>query len=146
MFKSLTEFFGGKKTEPVTSIEDVILGKMHFMEGDSWGARVTIAGKRIGFSIRGDATGPDTALLAHAHDIVKSFADFENMISVFLADEGRRMNMTSDQIRQFEIEEVILHWPERPDDGMIYFRGLEDIGLWRCDYINRKPKGLGFDD
>jgi hypothetical protein len=29
---------------------------------------------------------------------------------------------------------------------MLFFEGGEEGRVWRCDYINRKPNGLGFDN
>ncbi len=144
MFKSFEEIFGNKKQPQVAEFDDAVLGKLRLTEEGWWEANVAIAGKRIGFTIGGDME-PNSVLIAHARDIVQSFAEFETMIAAFLAKEGRRMNMTRDQIKNLEIEGVMLCWSQRPNDGMIYFRGLEDIGVWRCDYVDRKPKGLGFD-
>jgi hypothetical protein len=145
MFRWLTKSFASKNRAHVPDFEDAMLGRMQFVENRLWEAHVTIAGKRIGFSIKGQVE-PNAVLLAHARDIVQNFADFESMISAFLAEEGRKMMMTPDQVRKLQIAQVSLCWPERPDDGMIYFDGLEQIGVWRCDYINRKPKRLGFDN
>jgi hypothetical protein len=50
------------------------------------------------------------------------------------------------ELANLKIENISLCWPDRPEDGMIFFRRSEnDIGLWRCDYIARKPTGLGCD-
>jgi hypothetical protein len=145
MFRSLTELFGRKQREHVPDFEDAVLGNLRFIERNLWGAHLTIAGKRMGFSIAGH-TQPSSALLAHARDIVQNFENFENMISTFLAEEARRIEMTPNEIGELEVAEVILCWPEKPNDGMIYFSGPEDVRVWRCDYINRKPQNLGFDD
>jgi hypothetical protein len=38
-------------------------------------------------------------------------------------------------------------WPDRPDDGMIYFDGPgTEERIWRCDYVGRRAQDLGFDD
>jgi hypothetical protein len=51
------------------------------------------------------------------------------------------------ELAQLEIDNISLCWPERPDDGMIFFRGSpDDVGLWRCGYIARRPTGLGCDN
>ena len=50
------------------------------------------------------------------------------------------------ELARLEIDNISLFWPDRPNDGMIFFRGSEhDNRLWRCDYIARKPTGLGCD-
>jgi hypothetical protein len=40
---------------------------------------------------------------------------------------------------------VCLFWPERPNDGMLYFKGPDETRVWRSDYRNRLAEGLGFD-
>ena len=42
-------------------------------------------------------------------------------------------------------EDVWLFWPDRPDNGMIYFQVPDESRVWRCDYVSRKPRGPGFD-
>ena len=67
---------------------------------------------------------------------------------LFLADEARTvkcLTQYADEIRQLAIQDVCLFWPDRPDDGMIYFKGPDEFKVWRCDYVARKPQGLGFD-
>ncbi|SRR6266581_3531460 len=129
--------------DPITSFQDEVLGPLHLTDG--WEATVEINGKKLGFKI-GGYIEPDAALMAHARDIVRSFAEFDRMVTEFLASEATRMPGAAYEIRQLALEEVVLSWPKRPDDGMIYFKGPHAYRLWRCDYIGRKPKGLGFDD
>jgi hypothetical protein len=52
----------------------------------------------------------------------------------------------SGEIRQLRLEFVGLLWPDRPNDGLLYFNGPNEYRVWRCDYISRKPQILGFDD
>jgi hypothetical protein len=144
MFKALSKLLGGRQQKRIEKVHDAVLGTLSLAGEDWWEASVAIHGKTIGFKNGGD-TEPSSVLIAHAHDIVRAFADFEGMMTAFLAEEGRRMKMTTDQIRRLTIEDVMLCWPDRPNDGMIYFTGLDDIGVWRCDYVDRKPRGLGFD-
>ena len=145
MFGLIAKIFGARKEEHFPDFEDAVLGKMCFSRGGQWEARVIIADKQIGFVIAGHSR-PNSALLSHARDIVEKFADFEREISEFLAREQNELRMIADEISLLKIDEVRLCWPERPDDGMIYFRGPEETRVWRCDYIGRKPQGLGFDD
>ncbi len=108
---------------------------------------MTIGNKTVGFKIGGKGK-PDAQLLVHAHDIVHSFPEFEQKVSAFLADEAHNVKYLrrfADEIRQLQIEHVNLVWPKRPDDGMIYFKGPDQFRVWRCDYVARKPRGLGFD-
>jgi hypothetical protein len=84
-------------------------------------------------------------LIADALDIVQTLDDFERMIAEFLVEEARRQGRFADEIRQLAIEDVCLFWPDRPDDGMTYFKGNDEFRLWRCDYVGRKSEALGFD-
>jgi hypothetical protein len=107
-----------------------------------------IGSKVIGCSIAGDGV-PHSMRVARAHEIVRSFAEFERTITHFLEDEARdvkHLRRFSDEIRQLEIEDICLLRPGKPDDGMIYFKGPDGYRVWRCDYVDRRPKGLGFDD
>jgi hypothetical protein len=145
MLKALAQVFGGKRKERTKELHDALLGTLRLAEGDWWEATIEVEGKKLGFKIGGDRK-PDTALIEHAHDIVRSFAQFDRMVAEFLASEAQRMPRASDEIRQLMIEDVMLRWPKRPDDGMIYFKGPDQYRVWRCDYVGRKPRGLGFDD
>ncbi len=115
---------------------------------DWWNCAVWIAEQTIGFKIGGDVE-PNGALVAHAHDIVRSFDAFSTLIREFLAAEATRLEPdwpeAKNEINQLVIEDICLFWPERPDDGMIFFKGSNENWSWRCDYIGRKPEALGFD-
>ena len=145
MLKALTQLFGGKGKERTKEFHDAVLGTLRLAEEDWWEATVAIECRNLGFKIGGDSE-PDEILMVHARDIVRSFAEFDRMLVEFLASEALRMPGAADEIRQLVIEDVMLYWPERPDDGMIYFKGPDKYRLWRCDYVGRKPQGLGFDD
>jgi hypothetical protein len=105
---------------------------------------VAVGDRKLGFKNGGD-TSPDPKLLAHAHEIVAAFDEFRDRVSSFLTTKAARQLHEADEIRVLEIEEVCLFWPDRPDDGMIYFTNGDKGRLWRCDYVGRKPAGLGFD-
>jgi hypothetical protein len=124
---------------------DPVLGTLRLAEENWWEASVAIDGRTLGFKIGGKIE-PDSALIAHARDIVRSFPEFEKMVAEFLTSEAKGMPSAADEIGQLVIEDVMLCWPKRPDDGMIYFKGPEQYRLWRCDYVGRKPRGLGFDN
>jgi hypothetical protein len=130
------------------SVTDAVLGELRLSDdADWWECSTTVGSKTVGFKIGGKSK-PDAKLTAHAHDIVRSLPAFEQLVLAFLADEARTVKQLirfSDEIRQLTIEDVCLFWPDRPDDGMIYFRGPDEFRVWRCDYVARKPRGLGFD-
>jgi hypothetical protein len=130
-------------TERVT---DSVLGSLSWADEDWWVATVNVEGRSLGFKIGGD-TRPAPELLAHARDIVRSYGAFREKVRAFLDREAGKQDHLADEARALEIEDVCLFWPDRPNDGMIYFRGdgREDGRVWRCDYVNREPIGLGFD-
>lgn len=142
----LRDLFPSKRAAQHEQVEDPVLGVLRLDDdGNWWEAQLEINGKTIGFKIGGD-TVPAPALIAHAHHIVRSFVDFDKMVSDFLADQAAQMEPAASEIRQLVMEDVCLFWPDRPDDGMIFFNGRDEFRVWRCDYVNRKPTGLGFDD
>lgn len=145
MLKALAQMFRGKAKKRAREFHDPVLGTFHLADEDLWKATVEVEGRKLGFMIGGDRE-PDMALIEHARDIVRSFAQFDKMVAEFLASEAQRMPGASDEIRQLTIEDVMLCCPKRPDDGMIYFKGPDKYRLWRCDYLGRKPQALGFDD
>jgi hypothetical protein len=145
MFRALARMFGRPRQQRSEEIQDAVLGTLRLAEEGWWEGSVSIGGKTLGIKIGGDLA-PDAALMEHARTIVRSFPEFETMIAEFLENEARRMPKAADEIRQLTIEDVMLCWPKCPNDGMIYFKGPDQYRVWRCDYIARKPKGLGFDD
>jgi hypothetical protein len=104
--------------------------------GDSPPVRITIAGDEA----------PAPALLAHARDFAADLPGMLARIAAFLETESRANDPgLAQEIRALEVDSVELMWAGRPDDGMIYFRGGDDDRLWRCDYVARRPRSLGFD-
>jgi hypothetical protein len=142
MFKDLNHV----RKDKVATINDPILGVMRWSDGERlWESKVVATGKNIRFLISGDSK-PDRALISHAHDLVRTLPDFEKRVTDFLANEAHdRLKGCRDEIDELTIECICLFWPDRPNDGMIYFRGPNELRVWRCDYVDRKPVGLGFD-
>ena len=145
MLKALSRIFGTKPKEGVRQVHDPVLGTLRLAGEGWWEATVVLDGRSLGFKI-GDNNGPDPALMDHARDLLRGFPEFNKMIGEFLLNEAKRMPAAAEEIRQLEVEDVMLFWPKRPHDGMIYFRGPHKYRVWRCDYVDRKPQGLGFDD
>ena len=148
MFSFIKKIFSDPTVDWPRSVTDSVLGELRLSdEAAWWEGRATIGSKTVGFMIGGEGK-PDARLIAHAHDIVRSLPEFEQSVSEFLAGEARtvkHLTRFTDEIRQLTIEDVCLFWPDRPDDGMIYFKGPDEFRVWRCDYVARKPRGLGFD-
>jgi hypothetical protein len=149
MFGFLRRLFADPRAGWLRSVTDPVLGELRLSEeADWWEGRVSVGSRMIDFNIGGD-TKPDAALIEHAHDIVRSYADFERAVQEFLANEAANVKHPrpcAEEISQLEIEDVCLLRPSTPDNGMIYFKGPNEYRLWRCDYFDRKPRFLGFDD
>jgi hypothetical protein len=148
MLSFIKKLFSNPSRECPRSVIDPVLGELQLSDDAMWWACSALVGSRtVGFKIGGESK-PDARLIAHAHDIIRSSQEFERSVSTFLADEASRLkDLTryAEEIRQLSIEDVCLFWPDRPDDGMIYFKGPDEFRIWRCDYIGRKLCGLGFD-
>ncbi len=122
-----------------------VLGELK-LSGDSdlWECTVNINNQDIQFEI-GGIREPNHELISHACDIVRNFTDFSSMVAALLESEAVKLPVAAEEIRQLKLVSVHLFWIDRPNDGMIYFDGPDEYRVWRCDYINRKPCGLGFD-
>ena len=127
-------------------LTDEVLGLLAYEDEEWWAATVTVQGRKLGFYIGGD-TSPDAGRLAHAREIVGSFADFSSRVGAFLADcaATKDWERYADEILALEIESVALLVPGSANDGMIYFSGRDENRVWRCDYVDGKPVDLGFD-
>lgn len=149
MFSFFKKMFRDPTADWPRSVTDSVLGELRLSDGaEWWEGRITVGSRTLGCKIGGESQ-PDSRLMAHAHDIVRSLPEFEQLVSAFLADEARtvkHLTRFADEIQQLRIEDVCLFWPDRPDDGMIYFKGPDESRVWRCDYVGRKPRGLGFDE
>jgi hypothetical protein len=148
MFAKLKRFFRGEPPPVVEKIDDPVLGTLTWSKDDeAWVSSATHAGVGFEFQISGTPE-PDRALLAHAADILGRKDDFAAEVLAYAKSEGetvRSLRSYRDEIAGLRVERVCLLWSDRPDDGMISLSGGRDYRLWRCDYIARKPKGLGFD-
>lgn len=143
----------------MSEITDPVLGKLTWSEDErAWQAKITSGDATIRFLVAGKPE-PSPQLIAHARDIAQALTDFLSMISQFLDEQAQLASqqkgwlsgdgpaqLAADEIRQLAIDTIHLPWPDRPNDGMIYFTGpADDLRAWRCDYINRKPTSLGCD-
>ena len=134
------------RSQPLAVVHDEHLGELRFDRDDgAWRARVACPGGPLGFLIAGDRT-PDAALLTHATDLVVASESFIATVRAFLDEEARLDAGRSQEIRGLQLEDVCLLWPKRPNDGMLYFASPRNDGkVWRCDYVDRTPRSLGFD-
>lgn len=148
MFDKLKRFLQSEPPPTAGKIEDPILGRLAWSEDDEAWVSNAIHGD-LGFEFQISGTPePDNKLLAHAAEIVRTKDDFAARVLNYVKSEAetvRSLRPYKEEIEGLQIERVCLFWPERPDDGMISLSGGRDYRLWRCDYIARQPKGLGFD-
>jgi len=148
MFEKLKRFFQGEPPPVADIIVDPILGSLSWSKDDeAWLSSPEHGGIGFRFEISGTPQ-PDESLLRHAADISQRREEFVLSVQRFLSEEAasvRHLSPFKEEIARLRIERVCLFWPERPDDGMIFFDGGHDYRGWRCDYIGRTPKGLGFD-
>ncbi|HUG91632.1 MAG TPA: hypothetical protein VML55_12400 [Planctomycetaceae bacterium] len=145
MLEGILRSLFGSPQAPRKPFNDPVLGELK-PEEDGWSVTVTRGASSFGFTIGGEDQ-PDAALLAHARDILKDYESFTQMVEDCIEAESRdyRENAKA-EVARLEIDNIALFWPDRPHDGMIFFRGSDDdVGLWRCDYVARKPRGLGCD-
>jgi hypothetical protein len=126
---------------------DDVLGTVVWdAEEELWVAQVPRAPTPFRILMAGDDQ-PSPHLIQHARDIFASpdklFAD----VVPVLKAAGEEIPVAAREILGLQIESVALMWPDRPEDGMIYFDGPgTEERIWRCDYIGRRPRDLGFDD
>ncbi|MBI3861450.1 MAG: hypothetical protein HY290_06100 [Planctomycetia bacterium] len=142
--KFLTSLFG-PPPPPRVEFTDPLLGIL-VPEETGWSASVVKGDDTFRCTIGGDRQ-PDDALLAHAHDIFNDYTSFKKRVKDFMASASAEYPAdVRAEIAGLAIDNIALFWPDRPNDGMIFFRGPQDDSrLWRCDYIARTPTGLGCD-
>jgi hypothetical protein len=126
---------------------DPVLGPMPF-NGDLglWHASLPSNSSRaISFFVAGESE-PDPKLLEHARDVARKIHTFQSTIQAFLASEAPKFRQDAPTVLALSTESLNLFWPSRPDDGMVYFKGSSsDSRVWRCDYVARQPRALGYD-
>ena len=146
VFEKLKSLFKSESPK-AKRVEDPRLGVLVWSEDDAdWETSAEHGGAGFVFHI-GGVSAPHEALLSHASDIQENKDDFARVVRQFLDNEARTEHHASfrQEISTLAVESVVLGWPDRPNDGMIYFNGGEDDRMWRCDYVNREPRDLGFD-
>lgn len=147
MLSRLLRLFRGPSNEPLREILDPVLSRcVPDQVEHCWRASVDVGGREVSIILGGDLT-PDPALLAHARQIAGEMGAFVGRVADFLKREAGRIEEPDVQaeIENLLVDDVCLFWPDRPNDGMIYFAGPTEERLWRCDYIERRLQGLGCD-
>jgi hypothetical protein len=140
----------GRSTRPDdvrSALHDDVLGSVVWDEEDeAWVANVAHSATEFRILIAGEQH-PNPLLLAHARDIFTSPETLVADVQPLLKAAAEKLPEAAHEILGLQIESVALMWPDRPDDGMIYFDGPDtEERIWRCDYVGRRPRDLGFDD
>jgi hypothetical protein len=140
----LSKLFGSRP--PREPFDDPVLGALQPTEdGDCWEVKYRSGAEAIGFLIAG-GDKPSEMLIAHTRDVIQDISLFKANVREFLEAEKENFPIEAhEDIDALTTEQLCLFWPDRPDDGMIYFEGSDEERIWRCDYIERQPKALGFD-
>ena len=111
----------------------------------SWRTTVQSAAGPIGFLVAGSER-PDSGLLETARTVLASSESFMAAVQEYLRREADRGGALAEESQALRLEEVCLFWPNRPKDGMLYFKGSDpERRVWRCDWLNGIPQPLGYD-
>ncbi len=145
MFSALKKLFAPKpKIDREPYVHSALGVLVYSEEEEAWLSDPAHKALGFRFHIAGDEK-PDERLFQHAESVAGNPESFRKMVEVFLESEASRMKPRAAVIRELKIDMLCLFWPERPNDGMVYFSGGDGYAVWRCDYKNGKPIGLGYD-
>lgn len=128
-------------------VRDDVLGEMRWEDEGWWKATVATGDFSLSFMIGGSGR-PAASLVAHARELVGAPEAFATKVRSFLEREvasQEHLRPFVDEISTLRIEAVSLSDPAKPHDGMIWFGDVSSGRLWRCDYRDGEPTGLGFD-
>lgn len=134
-------------------IDHPIIGKLNYSEDDeAWfsdpnqndaGFRLLIDGD---WDSDAESVSPAPGLIRWAEEIVGDANAFLAELQAFLESEKTgEKKVFSEDIDALEIDCVSLGPETRPGEGTVYFKELTEDRCWRCDYLNKKPRLLGFD-
>lgn len=134
-------------------IDHPAIGKLLYSDDDeAWFSDPTHNDAGIRFLIDGDwdsdaeSISPATGLTTWAEEIVRDLGAFLAELQAFLESEKAGRNKDySDDIDALEVDFFMLGPEKRPGEGTIYFKENTADRCWRCDYLDKKPRLLGFD-
>jgi hypothetical protein len=125
-------------------VHDEVLGTMLWDEDEGgWVTRPVLASFRI---VVAGTQGPDATLLPAARALTAHARKVAAEVSSLLEAFAHRLPEAASEVLALQIDAIHLNWPDRPGDGMIYFKGPDPNRLWRCDYIAGVAQCLCFDD
>ena len=145
VLQDFLRFVIGLRRPPKQPFNDPVLGEMQPCEA-GWTVPIQKGEDLFTFTIA-DGDQPEAASLAHAREILNGYEVFKRSVKDCIESETRNYPVEAKaELAQMEIDDISLIWPHRPRDGIISFRGPADyVGLWRCDYVDGEPTGLGCD-
>ncbi len=141
---------GRRAAPPVAkrpAVPDPVLGSVQWdEEEEAWVADVPHSPAQFRIMMVGEER-PDERLLLHARDIFAAPERLLAEVEPIIRRAASEIPEAAREILGLRIEFVALMWPDRPDDGMIYFDGPgTEERIWRCNYVGRRAQDLGFDD
>lgn len=150
MFGGFRELLSGRGTSGTErkAFHHEFLGTINFNEDTGLWETVVHAGDDVVSFAVGGTTTPSGVLMAEAVRILEDYLVFKDNIRRFLQTEALRIADYTNEIRQLDIEQVVLSVPTQPHRGILYFTGPDEERVWRCDLLQGQPKreSLDFDD
>lgn len=99
----------------------------------------------IKFSFNNDEN-PDPALLHKAKEITQDFDIFQENVQAFLNTEAQKYEKkASGEIQNLIISVIMIAWPDKPNNAMIFFSGPNKDHVWHCDYDFKTFSSLTYD-
>ena len=129
---------------------DPMLGAFIYDTGEhAWIADVS-ANANASFQLKlgGGDSKPAPELLAAAKELLAVPKRFCDDVLAFLERtilEDPDFCDYAGEIRALQVEDLSLFSADRPNSGMIYFSNGLRGRVWRCDFVDGRPKSLGFD-
>ena len=119
-----------------------ILGEMIFNRDNfCWESKKKINDDEVNFIV-GGTKKPDDKLIKALEEIAKSFNEFQYIINEFLKEQTQN---AGEEILKLKISDIMYSRPDKPNNGMVFFRGTTNYKIWHCDLVKGKPKYLNYD-
>ena len=88
-----------------------------------WTVKKEVNDISVAFTV-GGVSSPNQKLLAIIEKHFSSFLEFEEMIQEFLKTESQKQKDFADDISQLKIKEIMFSRPDKPKNGMVFFKTL----------------------
>jgi hypothetical protein len=147
VLRRVRDFLFGTSGPPPEPIVDPRLGVLTLdADGEWWEGRAQFGSTTVRVQISGDVP-PAPALLTTARQILDQATEWERRVEQMKVAYVREWPQYGLEVRALRLDSVLMPWPDRVSDGMLYFDSDNGPGrVWRCDFSADGPHGLGFDD